>query len=508
MPVEAVRVEPFDGFNQSLVANVHPGDWVNPPPRERYHLVVIGAGTGGLVSAAVAAGLGARVALIERHLMGGDCLNVGCVPSKGMIAGARAWRAATDAAATFGGPHVAGAGRFGEVMERMRRLRAGLSGMDSATRFRALGVDVFLGDGRFVARDAVTVDGRTFRFRRAIIATGARPVMPPIAGLEDVGALTNETVFGLTELPRRLTVLGGGPVACELGQAFARLGSRVTLVTAEPRILPRDDADASRLVERVMEADGVRVLRDARVTRAERRGGARILELEHAAGQEALEADELLVAAGRAPTVEGLGLDQAGVRCSPSGLTVNDRLRTSNPRIYAVGDVCSRHRFTHAADAQARIAVPNALFYGLGGGRASRLVIPWTTYTTPEVARVGMHEEAARAAGLEPETFTVPLDAVDRAVLDGETCGFFRVHVRRGSDRILGATLVARHAGEMIGEIVLAMTAGLGLAAIGAAIHPYPTQAEIFRKAADAWRRTKLTPRARSAFGAFFRLAR
>jgi pyruvate/2-oxoglutarate dehydrogenase complex dihydrolipoamide dehydrogenase (E3) component len=508
VPVEPVRVEPFDDLNRSLVANVHPGDWVNPSPKERYHLVVIGAGTGGLVSAAIAAGLGARVALIERHLMGGDCLNVGCVPSKGMIAGARAWHAGAEAAATFGGPHVAGTGSFGEVMARMRRLRAGLSGMDSAARFHALGVDVFLGDGRFVGPDAVTVDGRTLRFRRAIIATGARPAMPTIAGLGEAGALTNETVFGLTELPRRLIVLGGGPVACELGQAFARLGSEVTLVTAGSRILPRDDADAARLVERAMEANGVRVLRDARATRAERRGGARVLQVEHAAGSVRLEADELLVAAGRAPTVEGLGLDQAGVRYSPGGITVNDRLRTSNPRIYAVGDVCSRHRFTHAADAQARIAVPNALFYGLGGGRASRLVIPWTTYTTPEVARVGMHEEEARAAGLEPETFTIPLEVVDRAVLDGEACGFFRVHVRRGSDCILGATLVARHAGEMIGEVVLAMTAGLGIAAIGAAIHPYPTQAEIFRKAADAWRRTKLTPRARGAFRAFFRLAR
>lgn len=494
---EGVRVEPFDRDNQELVANVHPAGWIDPEPRGPYHLVVIGAGTGGLVTAAIAAGLGARVALLERHLMGGDCLNVGCVPSKAVIGAARAWQAAADANRVFGGPVVAGPGDFSQAMARMRRLRADLSRVDGAARFRDLGVDVFLGDGRFTARDEVTVNGRRLRFRRAVVATGARPVAPPIPGLEDAGYLTNETVFGLTELPRRLLVLGAGPVGCELAQAFARLGSEVTLVSRSAQILPREDADAADIVERAMKANGVRVLLKARVTGAEARAGGRVLHVECEGRTEAIAGEQLLVAAGRAPNVDGLDLEAAGVAFDRRGVGVNDRLRTSNPRIFAVGDVCSRHRFTHVADAHARLVVANALFFGIGGGKASRLVIPWTTYTSPEVAHVGLYEREAAATGQRVRTITVPLRDVDRAVLDGQEAGFFRVHLQDGTDRIVGATLVAEHAGEMIGEIALAMTAGLGLARIGETIHPYPTQSEVFRKAADAWRRTKLTPRAR-----------
>ena len=502
----SIRVEPFDRFNQELVANVHPPDWINPEPRGRYHLVVIGAGTAGLVSAAIAAGLGARVALVERHLMGGDCLNVGCVPSKGAIAAARQWQAAADSSAAFGGPGVAGAGDFRAAMARMRRIRAALSRVDSAARFRDLGVDVYLGEGRFTAPDTVLVDGRTLRFRRAVIATGARPSAPPVPGLEAVGCLTNETVFGLTELPRRLIVLGAGPVGSELAQAFGRFGSEVTLVSRGAQILPREDADAAGIVERAMVGHRVRVLLQARAMRAERRDGARILHVEREGRAEELAGDHLLVAVGREPNVEGLGLEAAGVAFDHRGVTVNDRLRTTNPRVFAVGDVCSRHRFTHAADAQARLVVANALFFGIGGGKVSRLVMPWVTYTSPEIAHVGMYEREAAQAGYRVQTITVPLSEVDRAVLDGQADGFLRVHLREGTDRILGATLVAEHAGEMVGEIALAMTAGVGLGKIGATIHPYPTQSEVFRKAADVWRRTKLTARARRVLQRFFRL--
>jgi len=503
---EAVRVEPFDRFNQELVANVHPAGWVNPEPRERYHLVVIGAGTAGLVSAAIAAGLGARVALIERHLMGGDCLNVGCVPSKGMISAARSWQAAADSSRLFGGPRVVGPGSFEDAMARMRRLRAGISRVDSAPRYRDLGVDVFLGEGRFASPGTVTVDGQVLRFRRAIIATGARAAAPAIPGLDRVAYLTNETVFALTELPRRLLVLGAGPIGCEMAQAFARFGAEVTLIGKHDHILPREDADAARIVEQAMETHGVRMVHRAAVTRAEERGGQRVLHIERAGGAEEVAGDQLLIAVGRAPNVEGLGLEAAGVAWDHRGVTVDDRLRTSNPRVFAVGDICSRYRFTHAADAQARLVVANALFFGIGGGRASRLVMPWATYTTPEVAHVGMSEADATAAGHRPQTITVPLHDVDRAVLDGQEDGFLRVHLRQGTDRLLGATLVAEHAGDMIGEIALAITAGIGLSRIGSTIHPYPTQGEVFRKAADAWRRTKLTPAARRAFRTFFRL--
>jgi Pyruvate/2-oxoglutarate dehydrogenase complex, dihydrolipoamide dehydrogenase (E3) component, and related enzymes len=495
-------VEPFDRFNQALVANVHPSDWVNPEPRGRYHLVVLGGGTAGLVTAAIAAGLGARVALVERHLLGGDCLNVGCVPSKAMIAAARQWHAAGEASAAFGGPRVTGPGDFGQAMARMRRIRSELSRMDGAPRFRDLGVDVYLGEGRFTGRDTLAVDGRTLRFRRAVIGTGTRPWVPPIPGLDRAGYLTNETIFGLTELPAMPGRVGAGPAGSELAQTFARFGSQVTLVEQESHILPSEDADAAGIVERAMTSHGVRVLSQARVLRAERRDDTRILHIEQSEQAEELAADQILVATGRAPNVEGIGLEAAGVSFSQAGVTVDDRLRTSNPRIFAVGDICSRHRFTHAADAQARLVVGNALFFGIGGGRVSRLVVPWVIYTSPEVAHVGMHQRAATG---RVQTVTIPLREVDRAVLDGQEDGFFRVHLREGTDRILGATLVAEHAGELIGEVALAMTAGVGLATIGATIHPYPTQSEVFRKAADAWRRTKLTARARRVLGLFFR---
>jgi pyruvate/2-oxoglutarate dehydrogenase complex dihydrolipoamide dehydrogenase (E3) component len=506
MTASAVQVEPFDEYNRQLVANVRPSDWVNPEPRGRYHLLVIGAGTGGLVTASIAAGLGARVALVERHLMGGDCLNVGCVPSKGVIAAARAWQAAADAAQAYGGPRADGRGNFAEVMARMRRIRAGISKIDGAARFRDLGVDVFLGEARFTGRDSADVDGRTLRFRRAVIATGGRAASPQVPGLETVGYLTNETIFSLTELPSRLLVIGAGPIGCELAQAFARLGSEVMVVNRDPRILPREDPDAARVVERAMERHGVRFLHGSVALRAVSREGRRVLTIQRDGRSEELAADQILAAVGRVPNVERLGLDAAGVGADRNGVAVDDRLRTSNPRIYALGDISSRQKFTHAADAQARIVIGNALFYGLGGGRVSRLIVPRATYTSPEVAAAGMSESEAVEAGEELHTITIPLHDVDRALLDGQDEGFFRVHLRKGTDRILGATLVAEHAGDMIGEIVLAMTAGIGLGRISGTIHPYPTQGEVFRKAADAWRRTKLTPRAKRAFEWFFRM--
>lgn len=493
----ATRVEPGDEHERKRLANVRPAGWAEPEPKPLYHLVVVGAGTGGLVTASIAAGLGARVALVERHLMGGDCLNVGCVPSKALIAAARSWRRATDSSTLFGGPRASPGGSFAAVMERMRRLRAGISVLDGAPRFRDLGVDVFFGEGRFTGRDRLVVNGKTLRFRRAVIATGARPAAPAVPGLDATGYLTNETVFDLTEAPGRLIVLGAGPVGSELAQAFARLGTQVTLIARGPRILPREDADAVAVVERSMATDGVRLLRGARALRAEIRDGLPLVQVAHDAGVENLPADRILAAVGRVPNLERLGLEEAGVRYGPTGVMVNERLRTSNPRIFAVGDVCSRHRFTHAADAQARLVIGNALFFGLGGGRVGRLVMPRVTYTSPELAQVGLSEVDTGASVHRVRSITVPLHEVDRAVLDGEAEGFFRVHLANGSDRILGATLVSEHAGDMIGEIALAMTAGLGLGRIGRTIHPYPTQAEIFRKAADAWRRQQLTPRAK-----------
>jgi pyruvate/2-oxoglutarate dehydrogenase complex dihydrolipoamide dehydrogenase (E3) component len=497
---------PPDQHNQRLLENVHPPGWVNPEPKGRYNLVVIGAGTAGLVTAAAAAGLGARVALVERHLMGGDCLNVGCVPSKAIIRASRAWHDAREAHRLFGGPLARDGESFGVVMERMRRIRADLSPIDSAHRFRELGVDVFLGDGRFVGPTTVEIGGKRVEFRRAVVASGSRPEVPEIVGLAAAGYRTNETIFALTELPRRLVVIGAGPIGTELAQAFARFGSLVTVIDRGEHALHREDADAAAVVERAMERDGVVFRHRGSISRVERRGAEKLIVLQGPNGEEPVAGDEILVAAGRVPNVEGLNLDAAGIAYDRSGVQVNDRLRTTNRRVYAAGDVCSRYRFTHVADALARIVVQNALFHGRA--KASRLIVPWTTYTSPEVAHVGMYARDALAAGVQVESLTIPMHQVDRAVLDGETEGFLRVHLKKGTDRILGATLVAEHAGEMISEISVAMTAGLGLGRIGATIHPYPTQAEVFRRAADAWRRKKLTPRVKHLFQTFFRLLR
>ncbi len=487
---DVVSLSPEDAANRQLLERVRPPDWVNPTPAGRYHLVVIGAGTAGLVTAAGAAGLGAKVALVERALLGGDCLNYGCVPSKALLAAARA-AAAVREAAQFGVRVPPGvAVDFAAVMERLRRLRADLSVNDSAQRFRGLGVDVFLGAARFAGADTVEVGGQALRYRKAVIATGARAAVPDIPGMAECGYLTNETVFGLTQLPPRLAVVGAGPVGCELAQAFARLGSRVTLIGSSAQLLPREDRDAAALVEQAFRRDGIELRLGTKVVRAERQGSEKGLHVEPGAE---VRAEEILVGVGRAPNVAGLNLEAVGVVYDAQhGVHVNDRLRTTNRHIYAAGDICSRYQFTHTADAMARIVIRNALF--LGRARVSRLVIPWCTYTDPEVAHVGLSERTAQERGIAVQTFTQPLSHVDRAVLDGDTDGFVKVHVQPGTDKILGATVVAKHAGELIAELTLAMTARLGLGKLGQTIHPYPTQAEALRKTGDAFYRTKLTP--------------
>jgi len=501
MATEPLQIPPPDAFNRELVRNVHPPDWVNPEPAPHYNLVVVGAGTAGLVSAAGAAGLGARVALVEKYLLGGDCLNVGCVPSKALLAAARAANVVRHAREF--GIDVQGAVRvdFPALMERMRRLRAGISHHDSAARFAGLGVDVFLGEGRFTGRDTLEVGGKSLHFRRAIVATGARAARPDIPGLNEVGYLTNETVFNLTELPPCLGVIGAGPIGCELAQGFARFGSRVTLLGKDAVILPREDADVSSLLANSLRHDGVDLRLGVRVERAERTATGKLL---HLSGGDRIAVDEVLIGVGRAPNVEGLNLEAAGVRYDTKhGVAVNDRLQTSNGRIFAAGDICSRYQFTHAADAMARIAIQNALFYGRA--RASALVIPWCTYTEPEVAHVGLSERTAAEKGIKIDTYTQEMRQVDRAVLEGDDEGFVKVHVRKGTDRVVGATIAARHAGEMIAELTLLMTAGLGLKTLGRVINPYPTETEAVRKVADAYNRTRLTPFVKGLFEWWFR---
>ncbi len=493
----SVTMAPMDEFNQQLIHNVHPPTWNNPTPDGRYNIVVIGAGTAGLVTAAVAAGLGAKAALVERHLMGGDCLNVGCVPSKGVIRASRAWNA-VQRAQEFGVTVPDGAkADFGAAMARMRKLRARLSRIDSAHRFTSLGVDVFMGEGRFTGPHTINVDGTTLAFAKAAICTGARAAAPPIHGLEATGYLTNETVFSLTRLPPRLAVIGAGPIGCEMAQAFARFSSRVWLFEQTGHILPREDADAAEIVQTQMTEDGVAFAFDSRITTIESRGQEKILHYDSHGEQHELVVDEILVGVGRAPNVDNLGLETAGVEHdTKTGIKVNNRLQTTNPHVYAAGDVCFPFKFTHAADAMAQIVIQNALFphpLGLGYAKTDSLTIPWATYTDPEIAHVGLYEAEAKDQGIEVDTFTFKLDEVDRAVLDGEDQGFARVHVKKGTDAIVGATIVAAHAGDLISEFTLAMKGGLGLGTITGTIHPYPTQAEVIKKVANAWRKTTLT---------------
>jgi pyruvate/2-oxoglutarate dehydrogenase complex dihydrolipoamide dehydrogenase (E3) component/uncharacterized membrane protein YdjX (TVP38/TMEM64 family) len=488
-----------DTHDRRLIENCHPPKWINPKSAEKYNLVVIGAGTAGLVSAAGAAGLGAKVALIERNLMGGDCLNVGCVPSKSLVRAARAAYEARNGA-EFGvrlacEPEVA----FGAAMERMRRLRAGISSHDSVERFTKLGVDVFIGNGRFVGPRAVEIEGHRLEFDRAVIATGARASDLPVPGLKEAGYLTNETVFTLTSLPRRLAVIGAGPIGCELAQAFARFGSEVFLIEALHGIMPNEDPDASEIVRQSMiERDGIKLMccgKDLKITKAD---GAKRLSVDSHDGHYDVLVDEILVGGGRRPNLEGLGLEEAGIEYTAQGVVVDDRLRTTNRRIYAAGDICSRYKFTHAADAMARIVIANALF--MARRKVTDLVIPWCTYTDPEIAHVGYYEKDARNAGFDVATLTQELSHVDRAILDGEENGFARIHYDKKTGKILGGTIVARHAGEMIGELSLAITAKQKIAALSATIHPYPTQAEALRKIGDAYMRTKLTPVVKKLF--------
>jgi pyruvate/2-oxoglutarate dehydrogenase complex dihydrolipoamide dehydrogenase (E3) component len=487
-----VQPAPMDDHNRKLVDNVHPSDWQNPTPDGTYNLVAIGAGTAGLISAIGTAGLGGKVALIERHLMGGDCLNVGCVPSKALIAPSRL-AAEMRNAAQFGlTPSETSKEDFPRVMERLRKIRADISDNDSVKRYTEKGVDVFIGEGKFTGRNTIEVDGQTIRFKKAVITTGARALHPDIQGLENAGFLTNETVFNLTELPAHLIVIGGGPIGCELAQAFRRLGSRVTIIQRS-RFLSREEPEASALLAEVFEREGIEVMLDSEVQSVTTAGNIKQLHIAQNGKACTVEGDQILVGMGRAPNVDNLGLEEAGVEYdSRSGIKVNDHLRTSNPKIYAAGDCCMQHKFTQAADAAAQIVIQNALFGGKK--KLSALNMPWCTYTHPEIAHVGMYEHDAKDKGIETDAYKFEMAENDRAQAEGDTEGFVKVVVKKGTDQILGATIVAAHAGEMINEISVAMAANMGLGKIGGVIHPYPTQSEAIKRCAGLYNQTRLTP--------------
>jgi len=470
-----------------------------------YNVVVIGAGTGGLVTAAGTAGLGGRVALIERHKMGGDCLNTGCVPSKALISSARLIDQIRHAP-KWGLAKQEPRFDFAEVFSRMRERRAKIAPNDSQGRYESLGVDVFRGEARFVSPNEIAVGDVRLKAKNLVIAAGSRAAVPPIEGLKDVPFYTNETIFDeLHQKPERMVILGGGPIGCELGQVFARLGVQVTIIQRAPQLLEKEEADAAGLVRRRLEAEGVRILVGAQARLVARQGDRLRIWLEaEEEKRQPIDCDALLVAAGRTPNTEGLGLEAAGVAYTEKGVTVNERLQTSQPHIYAVGDIAGPYQFTHVADAQARVVVRNILFPWIKT-KFDDSVVPWCTYTSPEVARVGLNEDEARKKGIAFDVLTQPMEEVDRAVVESEAIGFAKVLLKKGTDQILGVTLVSERAGDLLHEFVLAMKAGIGLKQISGTIHAYPTFAEIARKAADRYQKTRLTPLTKKIFDWLYR---
>ncbi len=492
--LDTCGVSPLDAHNSRLLDNVHPKSWKDPTPKKKYNLVALGGGAGGLITSGSASALGGASALIESHLLGGDCLNVGCVPSKALLSCAKmahAARHAGDYGVRIDGQiHV----DFAAVMERLRKLRADISPVDSAERYAdEKGVDVFIGRGKFTSPSTVEVNGKTLHFSKAIVATGGSPAIPNIPGIESVPYLTNATVFNLTALPKRLAVIGAGPIGLELAQAFQRFGSQVTVLARSDRIMPKEDPAAADIVLRQLQSDGVDFRFNLQYQSVGEEGGVINMKFQQDGRNQTLEVDALLVAIGRKPNVANLGLEAAGVDFDQRlGVKVNDRLQTSNPNIYAVGDVATQFQFTHVSDFMARIALRNALAFGRD--KFSNLLIPWATYTDPEVAHVGLYEKDMQERGIDYASFTREFDDVDRAIVDGDTQGFVKIHVKKGSDHILGATIVGSHAGDMISEVTVAMKSGMGLGTLASVIHPYPTAAEAIRQCGDAYNSTRLTP--------------
>jgi pyruvate/2-oxoglutarate dehydrogenase complex dihydrolipoamide dehydrogenase (E3) component len=466
-------------------------DWKKPRRFER-NLVVIGGGAAGLVTAYIAAAVKAKVTLIEKHRMGGDCLNTGCVPSKALIRSAK-FLSQLARAKEFGICEARAEFDFAEVMERVQRVVQAVEPHDSVERYTGLGVEVIEGAAKLVSPWEVEVvrhDGATQRLttRSIVIAAGGRPFVPPVPGLDAVGYLTSDTVWELRELPRRLLVLGGGPLGSELAQAFARFGAQVTQVQQGPRILNREDPEVSELVAARFRPEGIDVRTGHKAKQFVVENGEKILIAEHAGGDVRIPFDAVLVAVGRVANLEGYGLEELGVKTSRT-IETNAFLQTNYPNIYAAGDVAGPFQFTHTAAHQAWYAAVNALFDPFRKFRVDYSVIPWATFVDPEVARVGLNEQEAKEKGIAYEVSRYDLDDLDRAIVDGETHGFVKVLTVPGRDKILGVTLVGEHAGDLIAEFVLAMKHGIGLNKILGTLHIYPTLAEANKYAAGVWKK-------------------
>lgn len=483
MPSDASRAGSDE--EETFLRRVHPEDWDNPKPRDVYDLAIIGAGPAGLAAAESAARLGFSVALIERNRLGGNSLNVGSVPSKAIICTAHVYGRTRDAE-EFGvlipsEPAL----EFGAVMARMRRIRARIAEHHSVHELASLGVDIFFGAAGFRGADRLSVGAATVRFKKALIATGARPRTSDIPGLDQTGYYTSSTIFEMEALPKRLAVIGGGPLGCELAQAFCRLGSHVTIIQNDPKFLPREERDAAEILSRSMARDGVEIRLNTTVVGAQIENGTKVLRTVNNDVASDIQADEILLSIGRVPNVEELCLEAAGTEFDPEqGVTVDDFMRSTNPNVYAAGDACLSLKFTNAAQSSARMAVQNALMRA--EQRLSNAAMPWCTYCDPEIAHIGLHVWEARQQSIPIKSFTVMMHDVDRAITDGQDIGFVKIHIAEGSDRILGATIVASRASELINEMAVIMSAGIGMKALAAVAHTYPAQSEAIMRAAQA----------------------
>ena len=478
------------------------------PKHFEANVVVIGAGSAGLVSSIIAAGAKAKVILIEKHRMGGDCLNTGCVPSKAIIRSARI-ADYIKRAAEFGIDGAKGQVNFPKVMERIQSVVKAIEPHDSVERYTSLGVECVAGEAMITSPWTVQVGERTITTRSIVLATGARPFVPPIPGLDKVDYLTSDSLWDLRELPKRLLVLGAGPIGCELAQSFARLGAQVTVVDQAPRIMPREDEDVAELVMERFTQEGVRVLTGYKADSFERDEQGGVLHVQGKDERLALPFDKVLIAIGRKANVEGFGLEELQLPLTQRGtIEVNEYLQTIYPNIYACGDVAGPYQFTHMASYQAWFAVLNAMLGGLKKFRINYKVVPWATFTDPEVARVGLSEQEAKEQGIEYDLTRYGIDDLDRAIADGEAHGFVKVLTAPGGDRILGATIVGYHAGELLTEFVLAMTHGLGLKKIAATTHIYPTLSEANRFTANAWRSARIPKKLLPWAERFFRWRR
>ena len=462
------------------------------PKKFDANVVVIGGGSAGLVSAIIAVGAKAKTVLIEKHKMGGDCLNTGCVPSKSLLRSGKIM-SYIRRGKEYGIDNAAGEVNFAEVMERVQGVIKTIEPHDSVERFTSLGVECIEGDARITSPYTVEVDGRTINTRSIIIASGARPLVPPIPGLEEVNYLTSDTVWSLRELPQRLLVVGGGPIGCELAQAFNNLGSTVTQVDMASRIMPREDPEVSAAVADKFQRDGINVLTDHRLVKFSNSNGVFTMEAEHDGNTVTVEFDKVLLAIGRKANVEGFGLEELEMPLTPQGtIEINNAMQTAYPNMFACGDVAGPYQFTHMASFQAFFASINSLLGGWWRLKANYRVVPWATFTDPEVARVGLSETEAKQQGVAYEVTRYDMDHLDRALADGEAHGFIKVLTVPGKDKILGVTIVGYHAGELIGEFVFAMTHGMGLKKIAAVTHIYPTLLEANKFSANAWRNARL----------------